>query len=378
MATPSTAVQKWYKCGELSLPPPYTIQGSQSPSNAKLRSEGEGGGGGDWEEVVIRGGELFCRCPPPPGQGLVQVTITITNGTTPVAMSASIAVLCSDMLAQCHAAPTLGLLVSPEARVKVLGEQASVNKLKLSKEMIGKGIARVAVTSVTSVTSRADRGGECKHQHAQLEMHTNLKGHWNTLDLPAVKQMIPFDVCSCVESLSSADIPVLISLDWLSGLSMINKHHLLVPPAAAANSIHASTGDGIHSEGGTPASSLQAEAYRASSLQAGTHRTPASSLQAGTRRTTRQAGEPLHFSEQSFSVSVAENAANSSVVTTVLAVGGSTGGVTYSMIGERNSLRVFSIESNTGVIRTIGEGVGGGGAEWASRVGVDCGCRDCC
>ena len=402
VTTQVTAVQKWYKCGELPLPPLYSVQDSQPPSNAKLRPEGGGEGeGGGWRgKVVAKGDELFCSCPNSSiGQGLVEVTIT--NGTNSASMSASIALICSDMIAQCHVTSTLALLVSPEARVKVLGEQASVNKLKLSKEVIGKGIARMGVTSMTPVTSRDS--GECRHQHAQLEMHTNFKGHWNALNLPAVKQMIPFDVCSCVERLSTPDIPVQISLAWLSGPSLINKHHHLLPPpaAAATNSIHARPGDNIHSLGVTPASSLQGETLTsslqagerrtpasslqagtrktpasslqagtrrtpASSLQAGTRRTPASSLQAGTRRMAREVGEPLYFRKQHFEVSVLENVANSTVVTTVQAVGGAIGGVAYSMDGNRNSIRLFSIESSTGIIRTAG----GGEAQWAGLSGL--------
>lgn len=346
----------WTNCGLVLLPPPYAIDSARSAGGPEAQLEERGG---DVMQVIVRKeGEIFCsecgRRSSAVGvdSSMVQVTLTLTDGSASFPTIAHVPVLCAETIATCGDNSTQQLLLADtRARVDLLlggtkGEgfpQGDV--VSLSEKSTG-GFANLVFHPMSA--ARGDTLCK-KHSYATIQMLTSLLGKGGAF--PALKQSIPFDVCSCAKLAATSRIPLLISLVRSSDPSMHNRPLQLL---SINKPIHAAPRNEIHDLGGTSAQQLRSEGQ--ASAQHRVQKQADEMLALARHRFRRQTDEVLRFERSEFTVSLAENVALQSVVVTLRAVAPEGVVLSYGMRSpNRNSDRLFMIEGDTGVVRTTGK-----------------------
>ena len=369
-------------CGmEVVLPPPYAISGAA----AQLELGGEaitGHGGAECQlSVGGDGRELLCNgCwEGEGGAGVVNVTLTLTDGSTsfPASVRVPVAVCAGlEVMATCDRDSTQQrLLVSVGAGVMLLvggSEGPLEGVVGLAERESGNSANLVFYPPISaSMDSSLCRPG----QYASIQVLTTLLTPEGTQgSFPGVvKQSIPFDVCSCVKQAATSHIPALISVAWSSDSAMHNSPR---QQQGGNKPIHAAVHNEIHDLGGTSAQQRRTKGLisarswvreQANGMQVGrVRRRAANQIQAtGVRWLTNQMQTSVQsrarrqsegFDMAEFTATVAENVAVSTVVITLRAMASEGTALMYNMrSSDRNSDRLFEIDSGTGVVRTEGK-----------------------
>lgn len=371
-SSPPQEQLQWCKCGQLHLPPQYSIATPSSANEfqslqvSKVVAQDEGEMPS--VRVSIGSGDVFCTKDSSVQDGAyLQLAVHLSNGTGSFSTSTAVTLTCeTDVIAVCqsHLSNSLqGGWDTTTVRLlkqdKETGREFAREGVLRFEEELGGGIVSgylmvdlVRLEEGGGTEKRADNRGF--YGDAKIELVSMVLSHSQVTskhqDHPVILQSIPFDACSCVHNFASSAMPVMISLQRITDHSPSSSCKQLYGAAdRQSKHIHAAAGNDIHEVGGTSAK-LRSSVMHSALLRGSVIHSPQlkGSVMHSTQQhqISRRAANPPGFR---YAASIAENVALDTVVSTVSALKGGS----YS-IATRNVL--FSIDGETGRVRTTGKG----------------------